>query len=125
MHRFRPRPTSPRQKETRSRPPCVRSICRLWLRNKTGRRLPPRRQTRSTITRSTRFSRSCDDAKSFHFPVKPDAVNDERNRATKRRDCAREINRRAFHEVDPDAPTANSEREQRREDDENNMEAFK
>src|SRR6266508_1341521 len=73
----------------------------------------------------TRKSFSCDDAKPFHFPVEPDAVNHQRSRSGKRRDGAREINRRAFHEIDPDTPRSDAEREQRRENNENNMEAFK
>src|SRR5437762_11593081 len=80
---------------------------------------------RSTRARSTKFSLSCDEAKPFHFPIKPDAVNDKRDRDHKRADCASQINRRALHEIDPDAPCSDPEREHRRENNENNMEAFK
>src|SRR5436190_10736843 len=80
---------------------------------------------RSTRAGSTKFSLSCDDAKPFHFPIEPDAVNDERDRNNKRADCACQINRRAFHEIDPDAPCSYPERKQRRENNENNMEALK
>src|SRR6266568_726061 len=85
-----------------------------WLPEK----LVDAREARSTIRQSTKFSLSCDDAKPFHFPVKPDAVDDERDCAGERRYCTGEINRRAFHEINPNAPASNTEREQRREDNE-------
>src|SRR5438128_6782033 len=80
---------------------------------------------RSTKAGTTELSPSCDDAKPFHFAIEPDAVNDERDRNNKRADCAGQINRRAFHEIDPDAPCSDPERKQRRENNENNMEALK
>ncbi len=80
---------------------------------------------RSTKAGPTEFSLSCDDAKPSHFAIEPDAVNDERNCNNKRADGAGQINRRAFHEIDPDAPCSDPERKQRRENNENNMEALK
>src|SRR6266480_1387108 len=125
MRRFPPGPTSQLQKETRSPPPCVRSIFHLLRRSKTDMPAPAQPAKRSTRVESTRFSPSCDDAKPFHFPIKPDAVNDQRDRDHKRADCAGQINRRAFHEIDPDAPCSDPERKQRRENYKNNMEPFK
>src|SRR6266480_3971486 len=125
MRRFHPGPTSQLQKETRSPLPCAQSIFHLLRRSKTNRPALAQPAKRSTRVRSTNFSLSCDDAKPFHFPIKPDAVNDERDRNNKRADCAGQINRRAFHEIDPDTPCSDPKREQRRENDENNMEAFK
>src|SRR6266545_3947281 len=134
-----------RRTETRSRSPCARSICRLSRRSKTDTPTLAEPQAKLTLTPSNeiprisrealwecgasshRFSRaipnatrgrlripkavaktrksfSCDDAKPFHFPVEPDAVNHQRSRSGKRRD---------------------GDREQRRENNENNMEAFK
>src|SRR5205823_6554932 len=85
----------------------------------------PERAARWTIARSIRLLLSCDDAKSSHFPIKPNAVNNERDRANKRRNRPGQINRRAFHEIDPDAPRANPEGEQRRENDEDDVKTFK
>src|SRR5947209_8995899 len=125
MLRFHPGPTSQLQKETKSPPPCVRSIFHLLRRSKMDMPAPAQPAKRSTRVESTRFLPSCDDAKPFHFPIKPNAVNDQRDRDNKRADGASQINRRAFHEIDPDAPCSDPEREQRRENNENNMEAFK
>src|SRR5207248_4163472 len=125
MRRFHPRPTSRLQKETRSPPPCARSICHLLHRSKTGTPMPVRPAKRSTRARSTKFSLSCDEVKPLHFSIEPDAINDECDRDDKRADGASQINRRAFHEIDPDAPCSDAEREQHRENNENNMEAFK
>src|SRR5436309_13559142 len=125
MRRFRPGPTSQLQKETKSPPPCVRSIFHLLRRSKTDMPALAQPAKRSTRARSTKFSLSRDDAKPFHFPIKPDAVNDQRDRAYKRRDCAGQINLRAFHEIDPDAPCSDPERKQRRENYKNDMEPFK
>src|SRR5437867_10266258 len=125
MRRSHPRPTGPRRKGTKWRLPCAPSIFHPWRRNKTDRRSLARLPIKLTTTRPTKFSLSCDDAEPFHFSVKPDAVNDERNGADERGDRAREINRRAFHEIDPEAPPAHSERKQRREDDKNDVKSFK
>src|SRR6266516_1917918 len=125
MHRSHREPTSQPQKETKSPPPCARSICHLLRRSKTDRPAPVQPAKRSTTVGPTEFSLSCDDAKPFHFPVKPDTVSDERNCSHKRGNCAGKINRRTFHQVDPDAPGAGPEREQRRENNEHNMESFK
>src|SRR4030095_16926625 len=73
----------------------------------------------------TESSFSCDDPQPFHFAVEPDAINDQRNGGDKRCDRACKINRRAFHHIDPDAPQSHSQREKGRENNENNMEAFK
>src|SRR5207253_11026668 len=124
MRRFHLGPTSQLQKETRSPPPCARSICHLLRRSKTDMPALAQPAKRSTRARSTKFSLSRDDAKPFHFPIKQDAVNDQRDRDYKRADCAGQINRRAFHEIDPDAPCSDPERKQRRENYENNMEAL-
>src|SRR6266496_898335 len=120
-------PASPEanQKETRSLPPCARSIFHLLRHSKTDRPALAQPAKRSTRAGSTGFSPSCDDAKPFHFPIKPDAVNDQRDRDDKRADCAGKINRRAFHEIDPDAPRSDPERKQCRKNNENNMEPFK
>src|SRR6266568_8438520 len=125
MRRFHLGPTSQLQKETRSPPPCARSICHLLRRSKTDMPALAQPAKRSTRAKSTGFSLSCDEAKPFHFPIKPDAVNDQRDRDHKRGDCTGQINRRAFHEIDPDAPCSDPEREQCRENNENNMESFK
>src|SRR5438093_5234806 len=81
-------------------------------------------KTESIPTAKTRLF-SCDDPQPFHLPVKPDAVHHQRNRDYKRSDRAGNVDRGAFYEVDPQAPHANSLRQQRRENDENNMESFK
>src|SRR6266542_17002 len=114
-----------RQRETRSLLPCARSTSRLSRRSKTGMLALAQPAKRETKAGPTKFSLSCDDAKPFHFPVEPNAINDQRNRSGKRRNRARKINRRALNEVDPDTPRASPEREQRRENDEHNMESFK
>src|SRR5437868_11812826 len=125
MRRFHPRPTSRLQKETRSPPPCARSICHLLHRSKMDRPAPAQSAKRSTRARSTKFSLSCDEVKPLHFSIEPDAVNDQRDRDHKRADCAGQINRRAFHEIDPNAPCSDPNSKQRRENNKNNMEAFK
>src|SRR5213594_1961199 len=112
MRRFHLGPTSQLQKETRSPPPCARSICHLLRRSKTDMPALAQPAKRGTTTTSTKFLPSCDESQPFHFPIKPDAVNDQRDRDHKRADCARQINRRAFHEIDPDAPCSDPERKQ-------------
>ena len=79
----------------------------------------------STLTRSTKFLLSCDDAQPFHLSIKPNAIDNERNRNDERSNCTLKINRFAFDQVDPDAPRSAAEREQRGKHNENNMEAFK
>jgi hypothetical protein len=64
------------------------------------------------------------DVEPFHFPVKPNAIDDERERAGERRNRAGKINGRAFDHIDPNAPAAHAQREQRRENHEYNMESF-
>src|SRR5437660_9812799 len=86
---------------------------------------PVQQARRWTKAGSTESSSACDHAKPFHFSIEPDAVYDQSDRDDKRADCAGQINRRAFHEIDPDTPSSDPEREQRRENDENNMETFK
>src|SRR5947207_10795057 len=120
-----PRPTSQLQKETRSPPRCAGPTLHVLRRSKTDMPTLAQPAKRSTRAGSTKFSLSCDDAKPFHFPIEPDAVNDQCDRDDKRADCSGQINRRAFHQIDPDAPCTDPEREQRRENNENNMEAFK
>src|ERR1700732_4571319 len=112
MRRFHPTPTLPPRRETRSRPPCARCFFHPWRRNRTGTPSPARAAKRSTRARSREFSLSCDDAQPFHFPVKPNTVNDQRDGGGKGHDQAGKINRRAFHEIDPNAPASNSERKQ-------------
>src|SRR6478736_5714789 len=120
MHRSRQSPTALRRRETRWPPPCARSIFHPLRRSKTGTpTLDASKPTLITIG-STKTS-SCDDAKPFHFPVEPDAINDQRDRSGKRRDRPSKINRRSLDEIDPHAPRAGPERKQRRENDENNM----
>src|SRR5207302_4071715 len=104
-------------------PPCARLIYHPWLRNKMGTRSPVARSAKSTTPRLAE-SFLCDDGESFHFPIKPYAVNDKRNGADKRCERAGEINRRAFNEIDPNAPGADAQREQRRKDYEDDMESF-
>src|SRR6266576_7051792 len=87
--------------------------------------VPAQSAKKSTRVKSTKFSLSCDNAKPFHFSIEPEAVHDQDDRDHKRADCAGQINRRALHEIDPDTPCSNPEREQRRENNKNNMEAFK
>src|SRR5260370_6338598 len=113
MRRFHPGRKSQLKKDTRSPPPCARSIFHLLRHSKTDMPALAQPAKGSTRAGSTKFSLSCDDAKPFHFPVKPDAVNDQRDGGDKRADCAGQINRRAFHEIDPDAPCSTPEREQR------------
>src|SRR6266550_3975201 len=125
MRRSHPIPTQPHQKGTRSPPPCARSIFRLSRHSKTGMPALAQLAKKSTKVKSTKFSLSCDDPKPFHFSIEPDAVHDQSDGDDKRADCAGQINRRAFHEIDPDTPCSDPERKQRRENDENNMEAFK
>jgi len=125
MRRFPPGPTSQLQKETRSPRPCAQSIFHLLRRSKTDMPVPAQLAKRSTREKRIKFSLSCDDVKPFHFSIKPDAVNDQRHRGNKREDCSSKINRRAFHEIDPNAPCSYPECEQRRENDENNMESLK
>src|SRR4029077_2081033 len=125
MLRSHPGPTSRRRTETRSRPPCARSIFRPSRRSKTDTPAPGQRARRRTKAKPTEFSFSCDDPQSFHFPIEPDPIDDQRYSGHKRCDCPCEINRRAFYEIDPDAPQSDSQREKRRENNENNMKTFK
>src|SRR5262249_8733458 len=77
--RFHQGPTSQRQKETTSRQPCARSICRPSRRNKTDTLMlvVPQTERIPTLTRRP-FSR--DDAQPLHFPVKPNAIHEEHYR---------------------------------------------
>src|SRR6266480_1942554 len=125
MPRFRPAPTSQRQKETRSPLPCARPLFHPSRHSKTDTPVPAQRAKRSIKAKPTESSFSCDDPQSFHFPIKPNPINDQRNGGHKRCDGACEINRRAFYEIDPDAPQSDPQREKRRENNENNMETFK
>src|ERR1051326_40179 len=68
---------------------------------------------------------SCDDAKPFHFFVKPDAVNNQRNCGRERRDRASKIKRCSCYKIDPQAPGTGADRKQRCENDENNMVSLK
>src|SRR2546423_15127074 len=112
MPQFRQEQTCSPRTRTRSPPPWSRAICCLLRRSKTDMPGLVARQTRSTITESgTAFS--CDDAEPFHFSIKPDAVNHQRERGDKRTDCTGQINWRALNHIDPDAPRADSKREQR------------
>src|SRR6476660_5787925 len=124
MRRFPQSPTALRRRETRSPPPCARSIFHPLRRSKTG--TPTLDASKSTlITIGSTKTSSCDDAKPFHFPVEPDAINDQCNRSGKRPDGAREVDGHTFYKVHPHAPRAGPERKQRRENDENDMESFK
>src|SRR5204863_2793320 len=67
---------------------------------------------------------SCDDAEPFHFPIKPDAVDDEGKRAGKRSDRPCEINWCAFNQIDPNAPAADANGQQGRENYEDDMEGL-
>src|ERR1700746_2029910 len=116
--------TSQRQRETRSRPPCAGSIFHPLRRSKTGTPTLAAPKPTPTTIGSTKAS-SCDDAKPFHFLVEPDALHDQRNCGREPRDRTSKINRRPVDKSDPYAPRASSKREQRRENDENNMESFK
>src|SRR5205823_13961759 len=97
-------------------------------------RSPAARRARSTRPRkrrrlgrrSTKSPKtfSCDDAEPFHFQIKPDAVDDEGKRAAKRSDRPCEINWCAFHQIDPNAPAADAQREQRRENYEHDMQGL-
>jgi hypothetical protein len=89
-----------------------------------GRQWLARVVKRWTRARSTKFSFSCDDAEPFHFSIKPYAVNNQRDSAEKGSDRSGEINWSALDEIDPDAPRAATEREQRRKKDENYVETF-
>src|SRR5437764_1112816 len=125
MLRSHPELTSQRQKETRSRRPCARSIFHPLHHSKTNMPAPVPPAKKSIKEEPTKSSFSCDDPQPFHFPVKPNPINDQRNGGHKRCDGACEINRRAFYEIDPDAPQSDPQREKRRENNENNMETFK
>src|SRR5438477_11532123 len=124
MRRFHPGPTSQLQKETRSPPPCARSTFHLLRRSKTDMPTLAQPAKRPTRAGSTKFSLSCDDAKPSHCPIEPDAVNDQSERDDKRADRCRQLNRRAFHQIDPDEPCTDPEREQRRETTDNKLEAY-
>src|SRR6266404_1832413 len=113
-------PTSPRQTETKSQPPCAGSISRLWLRNKTDMHWPVARPTQPKPPGWSRTF-SCDDPEPFHFPIKPNAVNHQREGGGERCDRAGEINRRAFDQIDPNAPGADAQREEGRENYEDDM----
>src|SRR4029077_7355121 len=124
MRRCHPSPKGLRQTETRSRLPCAPSISRPSHRSKTDTHslveLP------STPTKpETRIPFSCDDSQPFHFPVEPDAVDHQRDGSCKRPDRTSKINRCAFHQIDPDAPSSGPDRKQRRENNENDMESLK
>jgi hypothetical protein len=67
---------------------------------------------------------SCDQAKPFHFSIKQDAVDDEPHGGDKRDNGTGAIDRLAHSQINPDAIAANTEREQGREDDENDMKTF-
>src|SRR6266436_4111986 len=125
MHRSHLTQTSQRRTETRSQLPCARSIFRPSRHSKTDTPTLGQRARRRTKAKPTEFSFSCDDPQPFHFAVEPDAINHQRYSGHKRCDCPCEINRRAFYEIDPDAPQSDSQREKRRENNENNMETFK
>src|SRR5216117_3087685 len=122
--RTRRLPTSQHQKETKSPRPCARSICRPWRRSKTGTPTLAVWQTQRIPT-TTRRLFSCDDPQPFHFLVEPDAIHHQHNRDHERGDRAGNVNRGAFHEVDPETPHSGPQRKKRREDDEHNMESFK
>src|SRR5205814_8296156 len=124
MRRSHQSRTSQRQRETRSQSPCARRIFRPLRRSKTGTPTPDAPKPTPTTIGSTKTS-SCDDTKPLHFFVEPDAVNDQRNCGRERRDCASKINRCAFNEIDPNAPSAGPDRKQRRENDENNTQSRK
>src|SRR5204863_10038179 len=81
-------------------------------------------QTESTPKARRRLS-SCDDPQPLHFPVEPKTVNHRHNRYYERGERAGNVERRAFHEIDPVATNVGPQRQQRRESDENNMESFK
>src|SRR5438094_6488938 len=125
MRRFHPGPTSQLQQETRSPPPCARSTFHLLRRSKTDMPTLAQPAKRSTRAGSTKFSLSCDDAKPFHFPIEPDAVNDQCDRDDKRADCSGQINRPAVHQIDSDAPCAGPERDPRCGHKEDNLQALK
>src|SRR5947209_20436336 len=100
MLRFRPGPTSLRRTETRLRPPCAVWISRPSRRSKTDTRSPVAPLAQSEDQKSqTAFS--CDDAKPLHFSVKPNPINYQRGGTGERRDRARQINWRAFNQIDP------------------------
>src|SRR5205823_13820269 len=113
------------RRETKWLSPCARSIFRLLHHSKRDMPALRARQTESTRTKPTKSLPSCDNPKPFHFAVEPDAVNDQRNRRGKRRDRACKIDRRAFHEIDPDARGPGPHRKQRPRNKENTMESFK
>src|SRR5436190_20876355 len=125
MLRCRPGPTSQRQTETRSQLPCVRSIFHPSRHSKTNTPVPGQLVKRSIKAEPTETWFSCDDPQAFHFAIEPHAINYQCYGAHKRCDRTCEINRRAFYQIDPDAPQSHSQREKRRENNENNMETFK
>src|SRR6266404_7515008 len=98
MRQFHRPPTSPRQKGTRWPRPCAQSPCHLSRRNKRDTRSPAARRARSIMTKLPKLF-SCNDAEPFHFPIKPDAIEDEGKRGGERSDRAREINRPVFNEI--------------------------
>src|SRR5437763_7109622 len=69
-------------------------------------------------------SLSCDQTQPFHFPIEQYAVNDQHHGRDKRRDGPGAINGLAHGQIDPNAIATDTEREQRREDDKNNMKTF-
>src|SRR6516225_408600 len=125
MHRCHRSQREQRRTETKWRSPCAGSIYHLSHHSKKDTPKLRARQTRSVKRKSQKFSLSCDDPKPFHFPVEPDAINDQCNCSGKRRCRACKTNRRPFNEIDPDAPGAGPDRKQRRENDENDMESSK
>jgi hypothetical protein len=54
---------------------------------------------------------SCDDAQTFHFPVKPEAIHQQHNRDHKRSDRADYVNRGTHYEVHPETPHASAQRQ--------------
>src|SRR5262249_43443261 len=113
MLQFRLEPPSQHQKENKLQRPCAQSISHPSRRSKMDTPALGQSAKKKIKRKPARFSFSFYNTQPFHFPIKPDPKNDQRNSRHKRRNRAYEVNRRAFHQIYPDAPQSDSQRKQR------------